>query len=225
MRCRLMCFLLLVLPLCSGDHSVTGAEPGGSVQLLDDPSLAAWSFYSQDPKTVRQDVWTLIDGVLVCRGLPKGYLVTKQSYTNFKLTLQWRWPPGKKPGRGGVLIRMTGKNKIWPKSLEAQLNTGDAGDFWGLAGYRLKGPATRTKTLEHADFGKLTNVRKSRNAEKPAGQWNRYEIIAENGTVTLLVNGQSVNQATDCDVVSGPICLTAEGDAIEFRNIQLEPRP
>ncbi len=130
-------------------------------------------------------------------------------------------PPGKEPGNGGVLIRTTGPDKIWPKSLEAQINAGDAGDFWGLDGYVLDGAAERKKMLEHPQFGKLTNVKKSAAAEKPAGQWNHYKIVADGPVVTLEINGQTVNRATGCETAPGKIVLTAEGSAIEFRNVQL----
>jgi hypothetical protein len=183
--------------------------------------LAGWNFFSEDPKAKPGDVWKLgRDGVLTCRGTPKGYIATQKSYADFTLRLEWRWPQGK-PGSGGVLVRMTGPDKIWPKSLEAQINAGDAGDFWGLVGYELTGPADRSKTLTHPQFGKLANVKKAAAMEKPAGEWNRYEIAAHGDTVVLTINGREVNRATRCDAVPGKICLTAEGDEIFFRNVEL----
>lgn len=65
---------------------------------------------------------------------------TMEPFRSFVLTFDWRWAPGKKAGSGGVLSRMTGAPKIWPKSLEAQINAGDAGDFWGLDGYEDSQP-------------------------------------------------------------------------------------
>ena len=56
------------------------------------------------------------------------------------------------------------------------------------------------------------------------GEWNRYEITAAGGTVTLRINGAEVNRATGCDVVAGPICLTAEGNEIQFRNVRIQTR-
>ncbi len=204
------------------------AESADCVPLLTEQSEAGefpgWRSFHDAPDTKTADVWTLRDdGVLHCKGKPLGYLYTAKDYTNFVLKLEWRWPEGTKPGNGGVLLRTTGPNRIWPKSLEAQINTGGAGDFWGLDGYRLEGPAERTKTLEHPQFGKLINVAKLADVERPAGQWNRYEIRAEGGTVELTINGRKVNRATGCDVVAGKIALTAEGDPIEFRNVQLQP--
>ncbi len=184
-------------------------------------SLEGWQSYHQDgAKTA--DVWSLdAQGVLHCQGRPLGYLFTEQVYGNFVLELDWRWPPGKEPGKGGVLIRTTGPDKIWPKSLEAQINAGDAGDFWGLDGYPLNGPADRKTNLEHPQFGKLTNVKKSAAVEKPAGQWNHYRIVADGPVVTLEINGQTVNRATACGTAPGKIVLTAEGSPIEFRNVVL----
>jgi len=188
-------------------------------------SLAGWkSYHEQGAKTA--DVWSLDDqGVLRCQGQPLGYLFTEKDYDNFVLELDWRWPSGKEPGKGGVLIRTTGPDKIWPKSLEAQINAGDAGDFWGLDGFQLDGPADRTKSLEHPQFGKLTNVKKGAALEKPAGQWNHYKIVADGAVVTLEINGQVVNRATDCGTAPGKIVLTSEGSPIEFRNVQLRRLP
>ncbi|HSW00783.1 MAG TPA: DUF1080 domain-containing protein, partial [Sedimentisphaerales bacterium] len=148
---------------------------------------------------------------------------TKSDYGNFVLRLEWRWPSGKEPGKGGVLIRMTGEHGIWPRSLEAQLNADNAGDFWGLAGYSLSGPAERMQSADHKEFGRLTNLKKTRALEKPPGEWNTYEIIASRDTVTLVINGEEVNRATGCDRKPGRICLTSEGSEIHFRNLVITP--
>ena len=210
--------------------SIVSAEtPEAMVNLLvsqdADGEIAGWKSYHPEPAAKTGEVWQLQSaGVLVCKGQPLGYLVTEKDYTNFVLKLQWRWPPGGKAGNGGVLVRMTGPHRVWPKSLEAQLNAGQAGDFWGLAGYQLSGPAERMKLLEHPKFGKLTNLKKTAELEKPIGEWNDYEIAVDGGQVTLKVNGQVVNQTTDCEVVPGKILLTAEGDEYHFRKVQLQTK-
>ncbi|MHC4073474.1 MAG: 3-keto-disaccharide hydrolase [Planctomycetota bacterium] len=211
--------LLLVTMACLCVVGCT-AERGyrASPSLMSD-SLETWASYLADPQAQMQDVWRVEDGVLICTGKPLGYLYTKKDYGDFVLKLQWRWPPEKDAGKGGVLIRMTGEHRIWPKSLEAQLNAGGAGDFWGLAGYGLSGPVERTRSLDHDEFGRLTNVKKTRALEKPPGQWNTYEIIAKGDTVTLIINGEEVNRATGCALEPGRICLTSEGSEIHFRNV------
>jgi len=207
-----------VAPRAAGDETqevdlLTAQDAAGQ--------LAGWEFYAEEEGTKTDAVWTLRDGVLSCRGTPRGYLYTTRDYLNFVLRLEWRRLPDQEPGKAGVLVRMTGAHKIWPKSLEAQLNAGQAGDFWGLDGYALQGPAERSQSVQSAQFGTLTNLRKLVDAEKPPGEWNAYEISAQDATVTLRINGQLVNRATQCDVVPGRICLTSEGDAIEFRRVRL----
>lgn len=183
--------------------------------------LDDWACFLDDPEKTMSDVWQLKDGVLICQGTPLGYIYTKQDVRDFKLSLEWRWPPDKAPGKGGVLLRMTGEHRIWPKSLEAQINNGDAGDFWGLAGYELSGDSTRKRTLVHEQFGQLTHLKKTQAQENPPGQWNTYEIVARGKTVTLIINGEQVNQATRCATEPGKICLTSEGNEIHFRNISV----
>jgi hypothetical protein len=216
-------FGLTLIHLFGAASSACAADPTKPIALVtkqsDGGDLEGWKFFSEKEGTKIADVWKLQDGVLTCQGTPKGYIYTTKDYRNFTLTLEWRWVPDKKAGNGGVLIRMTGKHKIWPKSLEAQLNAGQAGDFWGLDGYHLAGPAERSKSLAHEQFGKLINVQKKTDLEKSAGEWNKYEIIARDGRVTLKINGKEVNEAQDCDLDAGRICLTAEGDSIQFRNV------
>ena len=120
-----------------------------------------------------------------------------------------------------MLVRMTGEHAIWPKCLELQLNMDQAGDFWGLRGYALSGPAGRMKTMEHKLFGTCRNLKRLGDLEKPAGEWNRHEAVVEGGTVTQKLNGQLVNRATDCETAAGKILITAEGQEIHFRNVRL----
>ena len=220
----LMLSLTLILPLVVVSV-VSAADPCEKLLTTQTASgdLVGWKAFHEGAATRTGDVWQLSDGVLSCKGTPKGYIYTQRDYANFVLKLQWRWPKGKEPGKGGVLIRTTGPNKIWPKSLEAQINAGDAGAFWGLDGYEFTGPQQRRETLEHPQFGKLTNLKKTQAAEKKPGEWNSYEITAEGETVTLIVNGKVVNKATGCKPAGGKICLTAEGDEIQFRNVRLTP--
>lgn len=214
-------YMLLVISICLccvGCGTQNSNQPSPS--RLDS---GFWSFYSSDPNAKMQDVWNIADDILICTGAPLGYLYSNAEFDNFVLSLEWRWPADKEPGKGGVLIHITGDNKIWPKSLEAQLNTGDAGAFWGLDGYQLSGPPDRTSSFDNEKFGKLTNVKRTQAFEKPAGQWNTYQIISKADTVTLIVNGTEVNKATGCTPNKGKICLTAEGSEIHFRNINITP--
>lgn len=204
--------------------SATAGEPAEALVDMFAPDSAktvAWTAFSEAEGTSLEDVWRIGPDEIVCLGTPRGYLRTQQDFTDFLLRLEWRWPEGK-PGKGGVLIRTTGPDKIWPKSLEAQINAGEAGDFWGLDGYVLRGPSDRMKVVESEQFGRLTNLKKTAAVERAPGEWNTYEIVAKGGVVTLRINGELVNETTRCDVVAGKICLTAEGNEIHFRNVRIK---
>ena len=215
-------YLLSAILVCIAGFGCNSQKGSNKSNPLITENLENWNYYLADKDVRMEEVWRVEEGVLICCGNPLGYLYTTQSYQDFKLKLQWRWPQGK-PGKGGVLIRTTGENKIWPKSLEAQINVPDAGDFWGLDGYNLSSSSGELKSLNHDKFGRLTNLKKTKQMENPNGQWNSYEIIAKGDTVTLIINGEIVNKATNCDLDSGTICITSEGSEIHFKNIQITP--
>ncbi len=218
---RLYSILMIVVVACFCSATGCASRISKLADLAFEPGLEEWECYLAEPGAKLEDVWAAENDVLICWGNPLGYLYTKKDYRDFVLELEWQWPVDKGPGKGGVLMRMTGSHKIWPRSLEAQLNAGDAGDFWGLAGYQLSGSPERTKSINNKIYGMLTNVKKAKAMEKPAGQWNHYEIIAKGDRVILKINGQVVNEATGCDVTPGKICLTSEGNEIHFRNLRL----
>lgn len=97
----------------------TVASAGGdTIALFNGRDLEGWHVYSKDPVDPKS-VWKVQDGAIGCTGNPTGFLRTKEEYSDFKLVLEWRWPG--KPGNSGVLLRMGGEEKIWPRCMEAQL--------------------------------------------------------------------------------------------------------
>lgn len=190
-------------------------ESDGAVELFKGKDLSGWTVYPDDAPA---DLWTVSDGVLQCAGKPVGYLRTiKDDYANYVLTLEWRWP-GDRGGNNGVLVHTSTPNAlgVWPKSIEIQLASGNAGDFW-IIGTELdvKNEDQRKKGRRHLN---LTD-----DSEKPIGQWNKMEITCNGDEVIVKVNGDLVNHAHDCSVTQGAICLQSEGTPIEFRNIMLKP--
>ena len=186
------------------------ARMGDEVVLFDGKSLDAFAAHLDGGKQLG-DVWSIVDGVLVCKGQPTGYLYSKQTFANYVLRLQWRFPPAQ-GGNSGVLLRMTGEHKIWPRSIEAQLQAGSAGDFWNIGNFPMQVDVTRTKGR---------NTKKTHGNERPLGEWNEYEITVDGPWVQLRVNGQVLNEAWDCEIVPGHVCLQSEGVEIQFKDIRL----
>jgi len=70
----------------------------------------------------------------------------------------------------------------------------------------------------------LTQTRyfqKKKDAEKPHGEWNKIEIIAEGGRCRHVVNGVLVNEATDASLSKGKIVLQSEGAEVFYRKVEL----
>jgi hypothetical protein len=200
--------------------------PANSAALFNGKDLTGWQAVSSQPGISREQVWSVRDGVIVCQGDPIGYLHTTEKFTNFRLFVEWRWAPGKPPGNSGVFLRVNGEPRALPRCLEAQLKSGDAGDLYGFHGMKINGEASRLKQVaNHALGGDLTGVKKIFGNELKPGKWNRYEIEARGGQVTVWVNGLKVNEAADCEMVSGPVALQSEGGEVHFRNVYLQPLP
>jgi len=196
------------------------AEP---VALFDGKSLAGWTHFLVDPNVKKEDVFSVHQGLLICKGAPMGSLATEKEYTNFKLVVEWRWPAGKEPGNSGVLMRLTGKPQALPHCVEAQLKHENAGDLWAFQGFKIDGPADRTARKTHPAGGDVIGIRRLKGNEKPPGEWNRYEITVDGPHVTVVVNGQKLNEAHNCEVAPGRIALQSEGGEIHFRRVELVP--
>ncbi|MSR62884.1 MAG: DUF1080 domain-containing protein [Planctomycetes bacterium] len=197
------------------DDPTRAPEFGPEVALFDGKSFAGWTYLLDAPGATFADVWSIHDGAIVCKGNPVGYLRTEAEFTNFELTLEWRFDPALGPGNSGVLLRRVGADKVWPKSIEAQLQYQNAGDIWNIDEVPMAVDEERTD-------GRHT-ARRAPCAEKPLGEWNRYRIRLDHGALTLEVNGVVQNTASWCQEVAGNICLQSEGAAIEFREVKLRP--
>ena len=193
-------------------------EPlGAAKRLWNGRDFAGWFRYLRGGKGDVEKTWSVKDGILRCTGKPGGYMRTEAEYCDYKLFVQWRWP--ETGGNNGVLVHMSKPDKVWPKSLEAQLKTGNAGVFFVIGGVEFKEHADKTNKRVR---GRRTDKLHPSN-EKKLGGWNQYEIHCIGDTVKLYVNGQLQNVASECTVKKGMICLQSEGRAIEYKDIYIRP--
>lgn len=212
MRRQVCLFVACLVSLVSQLTATAAEEP---IELFNGRDLAGWTYHLDKEGVRMEDVWSIKDGVLVCKGRPAGYLITKKDdFENYVLTLQWRWTG--EPGNNGVLVHVTepGALGVWPKSLEVQLGHGNAGDFWVIGTtIEVENPEGRIEGRRHLN---LTD-----DSEKPPGEWNEMEITCRGDEVIVKVNGDLVNRATNVSQTRGAIALQSEGAPIEFRNIEL----
>lgn len=206
---------LLMTPVVAAEV-VDRVVPNEKIMLWNGKDFTGWTRYLRDPARDVDETWSVESGILRCTGNPAGYMRTEKAYADYHLHAEWRWPA--QPGNNGVLVHMSGEDKVWPKSLECQLHSGNAGDFWVIGGIEI---------AEHAKGGPRVGGRRTRklheSSEKPLGEWNRYDIICKDDWIVVLVNGVLQNLGTRCSETSGKICLQSEGALIEYRNIWVEP--
>ncbi len=194
------------------------AATGEAIKLFNGRDMTGWTHVLSKDDVKMEDVWSVHDGVIVCKGVPAGYIRTKDEFENYVLSLEWRWKPGSSGGNSGVLVHSTTPKAIgvWPKSIEVQLAAGNAGDFWVIGtDLDVENESERKKDRRHLN---LTD-----NSEKPPGEWNKMEVTCKGNEIIVKVNGDLVNHATNCTVTKGAISLQSEGVEVHFRNIELKP--
>ena len=188
--------------------------PSARIELFNGKDLRSWKFVAKDtntnPETVWKTVWTVRDGVIHFAGEPKINLQTLAAYRDYQLHVEWRWPEGR--GNSGVFLHVTGKDRLAPVCVEAQLMSQHAGDLRTDGGAKWTSNPTVTVI-----------PRREESSEKALGQWNAYDIVCRGNAITVRVNGVLQNVVEGASVSSGYIALQAEGKTIEFRNIWIEP--
>ncbi len=204
---------ILLLVACKEQPRVTiSISPTKKMELWNGKDFTGWIRYIPGDSVDVNTVWQNQNGVLYCSGVPSGYIRTETDFYNYKLHVEWRWV--EVPGNSGVLLHMQEPDTVWPKAIEAQLKSGNAGDFYVIGG---------TNINERKDPESRRIARRAETSERPAGDWNRYDIMCSEDTITLIVNDVVQNIATGATVKSGKICLQSEGKPIQFRNVYLEP--
>lgn len=73
------------------------------------------------------------------------------------------------------------------------------------------------------NWADMKGFRGERDVEKPIGEWNRLEVIADAGKITVLLNGIVVNRALDCKPWKGRLQIQSEGAELFVRKVMLTP--
>jgi hypothetical protein len=204
------------------------SDEGASHSLFNGTDLDGWHMDVPDlddnPDGTRPFV--VRDGKLVSLGTPRGHLITDKSFENYRLDVEYRFPG--EPGNCGVLVhasRPRALNKMFPQSIEVQMNHGHAGDFWCIV-EDIRVPDMVARRGPEAKWG-ITEGKARRilnltdDSEKPLGEWNRMVVECVGDEVKVWVNGELVNHGSECTASKGRIALQAEGAQVEFRKLVL----
>jgi len=214
-----------IIPLVFFLFLCPGTKAQKFISLLNGKNLEGWYVYLRDTPLDMDtaNVFTVQDKMLHISGKYFGYVATKKEYKNFHLSLEFKWGSDKHPPRqnrkrdSGILYYFSSStpDKIWPRSIECQIQEGDCGDFW------LVDSTSLSVNGKYYSPAKNQQVVKISDQEKPYGEWNTVEIICIDGKCTHLVNGVVVNEGTESNVREGKIALQSEGAEIFYRNIKI----
>ena len=232
-------------------------ESEGWVPLFNGKNLDGWYSYldssgkNKDPN----GVFKVENGMIHILDVPmsdgksdNGYLATTQEFSNVRIHVEYKWGT-KRASEGkrnsGLLYLAVGPDRIYPTSLECQIEETDVGDLWIVNGASVTaffiGPSfpmydddKQAGTRVRSAPGDSLRVLKSGDFEDRDG-WNSVDVILQGDQSTHLVNGRIVNHARDIQqpdptnpsrmvpLKSGRILLEAEGSEIWFRDVRVKP--
>lgn len=209
------------------------SQETGWIDLFDGQTLNGWKQYNKD--TIGA-IWSVQDGAIVCAGEGHGEgsgeqggsLITRESFGNFELTLDWKISPG---GNSGILYHVVESPEYghaYETGPEYQL-IDDKGWEGDLKDAQMTGS---NYDMYAAPKDKKMN---------PPGEWNSSRIIYNNGHVEQYLNGQKVVEFDEgsadwqaryenskwteypgwCKYKEGAIGLQDHGSPIYFRNIKI----
>ena len=195
-----------------------------------------------------QKVFSVVDGMIRISGEEWGSLSTVDQFGKFHLKFQFKWGSKKWAPRenavrdSGLLYYAVGpegaQSGHWMRSHEFQLQEGDCADYHSLDGVTVDahvGDANQGDWKFHRYDPKLplkkniaARIIKQANFEKPSGQWNTMEVIADGKTLIHKVNGHEVLRAFNSQqkvdgklmpLASGKFSLQSEGSEAFFKDI------
>ncbi len=203
-------------------------------------------------------VFTIVkqDGEKVIRisGENWGCIYTLKEYQDFHLQLQFKWGKlswGQKKGKkmdSGVLYFSVGDNGAdygaWMRSQEFQVEQGNCGDYWGVAGGMEDIPVIKKSDSEYvySPSGEMKTFSaksqagrhciKNGDAENAAGEWNTLDLYCHGDTSVQMINGKvmmvlynsrQLENGQAIPLVKGKIQIQSEGAEIFYRHIMIEP--
>ena len=189
----------LLLAACS---SMPGWVPGGGWTTLIDGDKGMENF-----QRVGDVNWRAEDGAIVGDKGKGGFLMSKASYGDFALRIEF-WAAHN--ANSGIYMRCSDPKNLTDKSCyEANIF-----DQRPDQTYATGGIVHRGKVLQPVKAG---------------GKWNTYEITAKGKKMTVMLNGTKTAEIDNVEFPSGPIALQfgnqpkAPGGAIKFRKVQVKP--
>jgi hypothetical protein len=183
--------LLLAIFACS-------AYAQGWTTLFDGKTLKGWQARATSAPPATGD-WKVENGTLLCGGANPGWIHTDQSFTDFRLQLEFR---GAATVNSGVFLRSQKEGEPHVTGYELQI--------WDMqpAGFLT---------------GSLVGSVKAQPTKIKPDAWNNFDVTAKGDHFVVLLNGQKVLDAHDSKHKSGVIGLQCQPkQVIAFRGLRIQ---
>ncbi len=131
--------------------------------------------------------WTMdADGVVTLTPRPgesgwsrfDAYLWSEKEYRDFEIQFEYRVEKG---SNSGFYFRVGDKNSPVAKGIEVQI-------------YDSFGKGADKKLTDHDSGGIIPGLPPTKNATLPPGEWNKFTITSQNDKLTVVLNGELVNE-------------------------------
>lgn len=217
-------FTLFSAVTAAADNQLSPEEQSQGWQLLfDGSSLSQWRNYQQDGLS---PLWEVDNGAMKLSAGGGGDILSKTSYGDFDLKLEWKIAQG---GNSGILILVDEDGKfIYSHAPEIQILDNER--------------HSDSKIDSHRSGSLYDMVAAHPSAFKPAGQWNQVRIRLQDDLLqvwqnkvmtttlvlgsstwdTLLANSKFANWQGFAKARSGHIGLQDHGDTVWFKSIKIK---
>lgn len=193
MKRTLFSALVMLVIVFPAFDEASGQAGGDWVTLFDGSNLNAFNVLGDAN-------WQIIDGAAQANS-GAGFLVTKDSYADFELRVEF-WVDD--DANSGIFIRCSNPQEIAPTS-SYEVNIFD------------KRPDQTYRT------GGIVNVAEPLSITNAGGRWNAYEITARGPRLTVTLNGMRMVDVEHNEHAQGPIALQYGAGTVRFRSVQIRP--
>ena len=119
MKSAVVLFCLVIALAKSAAQTVI--SPTNHIELFNGTNFDGFAFCMKNTADPMQ-TWSVTNGVIHCNGAATGYLRTLQSYSNYVITVEWRFlNVTPKKNNTGVLVHMQLPDKVWPPCMTYNL--------------------------------------------------------------------------------------------------------